>query len=393
MSDIDKRPGTFSPWWFNRITTLDELDECLRSDQFSFVALDTEFIAMNHRTSAEVLQSVTTKPFEPCTEVGLSFLLTLHPSQHAHTQAPECTDLDTYVDGVVEGFKREAGGRPLMVVGFSLFNDLRRMYGEFPRAGRHFAACVDLDKVLQNARSSRTPGMGLGTSLAKLGYPYSECADQWGLPRWNGKHCAGIDAVRVFALLEGLKSMDDKLEGSLRLNPSRTKDRSGPLLRIWECAADHLTRRYTAKVVAVGGGGLPPSIDSIFKLSCYVQAAGHDPFIVAGYGNTYDRGIHSFGKRTTLTRREGGWVIFDNEAGLDKFVSDMNGKAVDAERLEVMSLLDPVKRHAFAEEQMEKKLRREQKRNCTLARAQAQAQGPASEEDDGPMYLDSLVDE
>ncbi|KAI0022253.1 hypothetical protein F4780DRAFT_211082 [Xylariomycetidae sp. FL0641] len=407
LRDLRTQPQFF-PWLDKQIKHLKELQSLLHAGDVSFLALDTE--VMKDRDLVQQLFKQPDASFEPCTEIGLALLYdrrsetTFQSPQSAEKPPkgedskpslqdlatrfgirPKCvhvigrdefitenrrrrrpqeplvagdiddvapSDLNDHIDAVVKRFKEEAGGRPLVLVGYSVGGDIQRMYTEFPKAARHIDAWADLDGVLRCLRNPGIGGYSLGGSLAIMGYSRRNCADL-NSSRRPWRHCAGMDALRTVALLEGLRSISEDVAVGLRLARNQQSKMATVNVRAWDELDDRyvrLKRRYAASVKPLGSTGLPVTINSAVKLAHFMQVAGYSPLHVIGHGCSRDPAVPRNGRVTGRNRRTGGTLIFRSEKELMEFVSNMNGLVLDGVRVMVTSLFDPV----FAQEHKER---------------------------------------
>ncbi|KAI0015226.1 hypothetical protein F4780DRAFT_787209 [Xylariomycetidae sp. FL0641] len=223
-------------------------------------------------------------------------------------------DLNARVSQHIEGFRRQAAGRDLILVGHSLQIDFERMCSDFPSMTKRFAGWVDLASMIKSLSPTRPDTeVGLGTILTAFGYRYHDS----GL---NVMHHAANDAVRTLAALHGLQS-------PMKVRSLLLRQRQLPTsIEVAASVAHFESRPYRARVHA-HGQPLPELIDSAQKLALAAQRYG--PVGVAADASNACRRMPP-GARTSIhtPRRTCGCVCFRRRRELERFVAATNNMRV-----------------------------------------------------------------
>ncbi|KAK6855288.1 hypothetical protein PG990_008416 [Apiospora arundinis] len=407
---IEIHPGPFSPWLSNQITSFEELAS--RFDDAAFIALNTKCRKWRDPDNPAPEQ------YSQCKEVGWALLAdlnqrentsteTLDPSinglvrqfdiQAKNTQVNEwylesvgpqteafpygttdhvgLSDLDERMDKHIEYLKKQAKGRPLILVGFGIKNDLRHFWRDFPTGARHISGWVELQGLLRRSTQSHGPSMGLGTSLRALGYSFTETPDPMqGKAEARRTHIAAMESVRTLALLEAMASTDENVTSRLRL----VERPNFPLLSLPREPWTYPSRLFQLKITNTRGRseGLPPEIDSVSKLADFVYDRGNLAKSVSGWG----RAARSTGsayeplwvcKGVRATRRQIGFLEFTDEEKMRRFAREASEWIFDGERLKVEVLFDPATKRKHKDEKTQddgrKRKEREQKKQMPPA--------------------------
>ncbi|KAK8130838.1 hypothetical protein PG984_007276 [Apiospora sp. TS-2023a] len=404
---MQSKTGKFSPWLMNQITSPDELTS--RCQDAAFVAFDTKW--REWRDPA----NVSPHQYSQCVEIGWSLLVNLSQQENISTAdepslasmvrqldvqvkntqvngwyrdglkvpaedfsfgATDCVDLedlDERVDSHLRYFKEQAGGRPLVLVGFDVRYDLSHFWRDFPTGARHLSAWVDLDDIMKEASPRNVPTMGLGAALRSLGYSPIETPDPiHGTGQGKRRQVAAMESVRTLALLEAITRTKDDVASRLSIS-----DRPNfPLL--WELDEPWTfpSRNYRLQITSARGRSeaLPREIDSILKLANVVHDRGNLARLVAGWGRgprpvEYTRGATWACKGVRADQRQIGFLEFTDEDKMARFARDASGWTFEGEKLAIEILYDPVTRCKHQDEKRQnddrKRKEREQKKRTS----------------------------
>ncbi|KAK7931776.1 hypothetical protein PG985_002488 [Apiospora marii] len=358
---MQSKTGKFSPWLLNQITSPDELAS--RCQDVAFVAFDTKW--------REWRDPANTSPhqYSQCMEVGLSLLVNLRQQEEISPTDEPCLsslvrqfdvqvkntrvnawyrgqlkvpaedfpfgatnyidleDLDGEVDSQLQHFKKQARGRPLILVGFDVRYDLSHFWRDFPTGARHFSAWVDLDDLMKNSNSRNVPTMGLGEALRSLGYSPDESPHPiLGTGQHKRGQIAAMESVRILALLEAVTRTNDDVASRLCMSDKP----NFPFLR--ELPDEPWTfpsKKFRVQITSARGPSeaLPREIDSILKLANVVYDRGNLARLVGGWGRgpssvEYTRGATWTCKGVRADRRQIGFLEFADEDKMARFARD-----------------------------------------------------------------------
>lgn len=359
---IDKHPivGKLFP---NRATCIDDVTSSL--ERSAFVAVDTEYIEDLHDTLHQVgvayIPDLTPPARTPDDRLvlkdfvqygqisgkSLNIVLsadeeeellqsarrktmpTSWPSRMLADENCSLATLEHRLDALVQQYKEDAtrrGKEQLVLVVFENAADWKYMTLYFGRVARHFARWLDVRDLGREAASRNQPLPALKSTLRVFGYrwpPISDPAaeaDAMCDPLRSAKtHNAGDDAVMTLAALEGFLSP--------ALRASMASYQGLRSIMSW-ASLPPLRAEFAATIEPVSQSRLPhcmgvvtraaryfwPQAPTLLHISCQPQ-------------ENWQRGWQKVGVK--------GWIAFETEARLERFIEAYHQATVDGVTLQV----------------------------------------------------------
>ncbi|KAK7992072.1 hypothetical protein PG988_000866 [Apiospora saccharicola] len=325
---------------------------------------DDEFVAFDTKWREwRIPAGVSPHQYSQCMEIGWSLLVNLSQQESIsiageRSLASMVRQLDVQAkntqvnDSHLRYFKEQAGGCPLVLVGFDVRYDLSHFWRDFPTGASHFTAWIDLDDIMKEASPRNVPTMGMGAALRSQGYsPIATPDPIYGTGQGKRRQVAAMESVRILALLEAITRTKDDVASRLSIS-----DRPNfPLL--WELDEPWTfpSRNYRLQITSARGRSeaLPREIDSILKLANVVYERGNLAMLVAGWGR---------GPRSVEYTRGATWAW-------RAFARDASDWAFEGEKLAIEILYDPVTRRKHQDEKRQnddrKRKEREQRKRTS----------------------------
>ncbi|KAI0015561.1 hypothetical protein F4780DRAFT_784063 [Xylariomycetidae sp. FL0641] len=227
------------------------------------------------------------------------------------------TEVEDALMQAITSFKADSDLYSEMVlIGFDMSFEFRALSAILPRLHTQFSSWMDLQEIAAMASEATRPGEqpGLRDTLMALGFD-EDCK------RWQGvrnAHCSGNDATRMASMLMGLLDLQgtDKLE-----IPRQTLSfRKLP----WMPNSKH---RYYSHLFKVR-----PYPPELYPFAARLRIAGGMTGFTArsffAYFAAYSPTAAGF--RTCQGRAVTGWICLQTLEDLRNFVSEVDGKEVDA---------------------------------------------------------------
>ncbi|KAK8133620.1 hypothetical protein PG984_005632 [Apiospora sp. TS-2023a] len=351
------------PLFEKRVTCIAELIPLL--DHSAFMAFDTEFVHKRHDTLYQVgvayipdLKPPTRTPDDRLIlkdfirhgqVVGKSLNIVLEaeeeeellrstrrqkmptswPSRLLADEDCSMATLEHRLDALVQSYKEDAlsrGKDQLVFVVFENAAEWKYMTLHFSRVARHFARwldVVDLGKEV-NPRNREVPT--LRSCLRVFGYRWPEISDPTvdaamdDPMRRNNMHNAGDDAAMTLAALEGL------LSPGLREYMADYQDLRS--IMSWHVVPPPKVD-FAATIEPMDESRLPYSMGSITRAARYFWP--HAPTLISiscDSNRNWDRCRLKIGTK--------GWIAFETETQLERFIETYHGATVDGIKLQVL---------------------------------------------------------